>query len=125
MSSLQVWLQGREPAPPEPLAAALRGRVGTAGTEGGDSATGAVGVEPAADAARGALYEAASPALPDVLASAARDRLALAMARPGRDRESAYRLLEADALFTYACEAALERGDAPATLRRILALASG
>ena len=35
-------------------------------------------------------------------------------------RESAFRLLEADALLTYACEAAVEAKDPDAALRRIL-----
>lgn len=108
-TTLDPWMAGREPPPPEPLAAALRGVAPTVGSPGAgfDHAPGA------------------APSLADGLASAARDRLKLALARPGRVRESAYRLLEADALFTYACEAALERGDATAVLRRILALASG
>jgi hypothetical protein len=53
-----------------------------------------------------------------------RDRLEAALARPGRVRESAFRLLEADALLTYACEAALEAEDPAGALRRIL-LAAG
>jgi hypothetical protein len=55
------------------------------------------------------------------LARAGSDRLADALARPGRVRESAFRLLEADALLTYACEAALESEDPEAELGRILA----
>jgi len=47
-------------------------------------------------------------------------RLAAARARLGRVRESAFRLLEADALITYACEAALEREDPEAALRQVL-----
>jgi hypothetical protein len=46
-------------------------------------------------------------------------RLNEAIERPGRVRESAFRLLEADALLTYACEAALEADDPQAALRRI------
>lgn len=38
-------------------------------------------------------------------------RLDRARARPGRVRESAFELLVADALITYACEAALESED--------------
>ncbi|MDF2697623.1 MAG: hypothetical protein K0S65_6006, partial [Labilithrix sp.] len=41
-------------------------------------------------------------------------------ARLGRVRDSAFRLLEADALLTYACEAALERDDPETALQRIL-----
>lgn len=55
-----------------------------------------------------------------LLTEAGLERLAAARARPGRDRESAFRLLEADALLTYACEAALESDDPRAELRRIL-----
>ncbi len=58
------------------------------------------------------------------LSDIARERLSQARARPGRVRESAFRLLEADALITYACEAALETRDPPGALRRILASAS-
>jgi hypothetical protein len=55
------------------------------------------------------------------LAEMGRARLAEARARAGRVRESAFRLLEADALLTYACEAALENEDPEAALRGILA----
>lgn len=54
------------------------------------------------------------------LAEAGLARLGQARARPGRVRDSAFRLLEADALLTYACEAALEAEDPEAELRRIL-----
>lgn len=59
-----------------------------------------------------------------VLAEVARGRLELARSRPGRVRETAFRLLEADALFSYACEAALETGDPDRALRRILGAAA-
>ena len=39
---------------------------------------------------------------------------------PGRVRASAFHLLAADALLTYACEAALEAGDTRAALSDIL-----
>lgn len=57
-----------------------------------------------------------------VLSEAGLKRLNQARARPGRVRESAFRLLEADALLTYACEAALESDDPEAELRRILVM---
>ena len=47
-------------------------------------------------------------------------RLEEALARPGRDRESAYRLLAADALVTYGCEAASEAADVRGVLRDVL-----
>ena len=104
-----TWLAAREPSPPPPLAAALRG----------------VARPETSDAAGARAGGGASRALAEVLTAAARERLDRAIARPGRARESAFRLLEADALFTYACEAALEGEDATAVLRRILAVASG
>lgn len=48
---------------------------------------------------------------------AAMDR---ARARPGRVRDSAFHLLAADALITYACEAALEEEDPDEALWQIL-----
>jgi hypothetical protein len=58
------------------------------------------------------------------LASAARTSLDRARARPGRVRESAFTLLEADALLTYACEAALDAENPEAAILDILAAAS-
>ncbi len=43
-----------------------------------------------------------------------------ACSAPGRVRESAYHLLAADALLTYACEAALESADPAAAMESIL-----
>lgn len=56
----------------------------------------------------------------DSLVEAGRDALAAALARPGRDRGAAYLLLGADALITYACEAAVEERDVEAGLSRVL-----
>jgi hypothetical protein len=47
-------------------------------------------------------------------------RLDVARAHLGRVRASAFRLLEADALITYACEAALESENPEDAFRRIL-----
>jgi hypothetical protein len=58
----------------------------------------------------------------EALAAAGRARLASARARLGRVRDSAFVLLEADALVTYACEAALETQDPEAALRHVLAI---
>jgi len=75
---------------------------------------------PPADLAA-ALHVHDAPGAFDVaLAVAARARLAEARAQPGRTRASAFRLLEADALITYACEAALDTEDPEDALRRIL-----
>jgi hypothetical protein len=56
-----------------------------------------------------------------VLAEAARERLAQALEHTGNVRERAFILLEADALLTYACEAALGADDPEAALHAILA----
>lgn len=58
------------------------------------------------------------------LTSLGREALDAALARPGRVRESAFELLGADALITYACEAALEGDDPEASLTWILRSAS-
>jgi hypothetical protein len=55
----------------------------------------------------------------DAAVAAAGDGIRRALARPGRVRESALSLLAADAWITYACEAALDEGDAVAALRSI------
>lgn len=64
------------------------------------------------DAARGLSEQA--------LAELAEARLA-----PGKVRGSAWRLLAADALLTYACEAALEGTDPPGAFEEILRKAAG
>lgn len=46
--------------------------------------------------------------------------LADALAAPGQDRAAAFRLLAADALLTYACEAAAEENRPGETLERLL-----
>jgi hypothetical protein len=102
------WLSEREPPAPEMLAAALRplapARFAAARSSRSPEAGGLVRVE--------------------ALTEAGRARLELALARPGRERESGFRLLEADALFTYACEVALEAEDPEAALHRILTVAA-
>jgi len=54
------------------------------------------------------------------LASAALEELDRARRSPGRVRESAFHLLTADALLTYACEAALDLPDPDAALRDLV-----
>lgn len=58
------------------------------------------------------------------LVSLGREALDAALARPGRVRASAFELLGADALITYACEAALEADDPEASLAWVLRSAS-
>lgn len=55
-----------------------------------------------------------------LLAAEARRMLDEAVRRPGRRRDAAFLLLGADALFTYACEAAAEEEDVEAALREVL-----
>lgn len=93
MSEVRSWLEERRPLPPEDLAA----RLVTLEVEDGPLVTS--------------------------LTNAARGSLDQARVRPGRVRESAFRLLEADALFTYACEAALETSDPAGVLESILVTA--
>ena len=64
--------------------------------------------------------DAESDSMTERLTLLARMALDEVRARPGRIRKSAFQLLAADALVTYACEAALEEGDPPAALRTIL-----
>ena len=73
------WLAVREPAPPKELGAWLR-------------------IDPVE-----------GETMAGVLSAAAAEELGEALARPGRSREGAYHLLAADALMTYACEAAAAR----------------
>jgi hypothetical protein len=63
-------------------------------------------------------------ALVAILSGMARTALDAALSLPGHQREGAFHLLAADALFTYACEAALEAEDAEGALRSILDRAS-
>lgn len=92
MRDLLNWLDVRNPEAP----ADLRRRV--------EEAVASSGSAPAVEA----------------LVRAGRERLEAAVARPGRVRESAFDLLVADALVTYACEAALE-ADRPEEALRDLA----
>lgn len=95
MPDLRPWLGARRPPAPADLAERVRRSV----------------TEHPADADRvTALVRAAS------------DPLDAARANPGRVRESAFQLLAADALVTYACEAALEADDPVASLGQILSV---
>lgn len=110
VTAVTEWLDRRRPAPPE----ALRRRI--------DDAVGSA-AEPAGDTR-------AVPGHAAVLAAAALDRLDRVIEAPS-GRAAALDLLAADALLTYACEAAAEAGPAsldaligvigPARLARILA----
>lgn len=90
MTRVQAWLERRTPAPPAPLSRWLDGVVCTGDT------------------------------LPDALLHGGLGELGRARAAPGRVRRSAFHLLAADALVTYACEAALEGPDPAGAFENIL-----
>jgi hypothetical protein len=94
MDRVEAWLRERRPPAPEPVIGAVRS----------------------------ALASVGSGRIADVAHEAARARLVEALARPGRDREGAFALLAADALVTYACEAALDAPDASEALASILTI---
>lgn len=123
MTGLRSWLEGRRPAAPEDL----RLRVEEAVTEAlrPESTEVHHGVAPAGGtAAAGPSHELPGASSPEArvehLLKAAKQSLAVAAARPGRVRETAFELLVADALVTYACEAALETERPSEALQRIV-----
>jgi hypothetical protein len=110
VNDLVAWLQSRTPAPPTELRAAVDRAIGAA--PGADDSAGGAAVD----------AEAATEAMSTVAMLDRATRLCLdeALARPGRVRESAFALLAADALLTYACEAALDSDDPDRALRGLL-----
>ncbi len=94
MNGIEHWLARRRPEPPDELADALRESLREVGKVEG--------------------------ATEDALGEAGLWRLEEARMRLGRVRESAFHLLAADALITYACEAALESDQPQDALFRIL-----
>ena len=75
---------------------------------------------PPMDLERWLRADGESGSMTERITSLARTALDESRARPGRIRESAFQLLAADALVTYACEAALEESDPAAALHAIL-----
>lgn len=112
---LRVWLEGRSPRPPEDLSTRLLERLEASSTaDAGRAGEGGLGVDgPEMD--EGTV---------EGLLEAARSALTSAVSRPGRVRETAFELLVADALVTYACEAALETEAPEEALGSILAVAA-
>ena len=100
MDPASDWLAARTPAAPNELSAWLT-------TPGGES-----------DGQRN--LDGPADSIPEALLRAGLLHLDDALARPGRDREAAYRLLAADALITYCCEGASEAADIRCELRDIL-----
>lgn len=111
MSGLGEWLEGRRPSAP----ADLRQGIAEALTQGAETLGDRHAVtEPARQP------ESSADLRVTRLLDGARARLDAARARPGRQRDSAFELLVADALVTYACEAALDTERAERALRRVL-----
>lgn len=96
MGSPMDWLSTRTPPAPDPLKAWLK--------------IPEVGSDP----------DVGLASVPKTLLDVGLAHLEEAVARPGRDREAAYRLLAADALVTYGCEAASEAPDVEGVLREVL-----
>ena len=92
MIDVAAWLDARRPEAPAELRSALDSCV-----EGHESGS-----------------------VSEVFRGAALRSLDSALVRPGRVRESAFELLAADALLTFACEAALEREDPRSGLTGLL-----
>jgi len=67
-----------------------------------------------------ALEGVPSGSTQDVIERGAQQSLDSALARPGRVRGSAFDLLSADALLTFACEAALESEEPDTALAALL-----
>lgn len=110
MSRVRDWLRARAPGPVMELERWLAPE-GTADADGRERA----------DEGRGrADAPPRDVPISEELARAAGHALERALARPGRVRESAFDLLAADALFTWACEAALEEDEPEERLHRIL-----
>jgi hypothetical protein len=105
-----AWFEARRPRAPAGLGQAMAQAVGAARTEkseGGPSGTGSI-----------------RPTDECALGPAAGDLLKAAGAALGPDRNSAFSLLAADGLLTYACEVALDSGDPVMAMRRLLTDAS-
>ena len=92
------WMEARRPRPPADLGARLRGELMRSGAE--------------TDVVERLL----------VAAGAALEH---SLRQPGRVRAAAFDLLAADALVTYACEAALEGDSADAALERLVSIGGG
>ena len=112
MSRVRDWLRARAPGPVMELERWLA-------PEGAAAAADADGREREGRPGRSAAPDGDVP-VSEELARAAGLALERALARPGRIRESAFDLLAADALFTWACEAALEEDEPEERLHRIL-----
>lgn len=118
MSSLRAWLDGREPLPPADLRERLLDAVDANARDSSSTA------DPRRVAEQ---MDGVDGPVPDVgtmesLLTAAGSALASAASRPGRVREAAFDLLVADALVTYACEAALESEAPERALASVLAI---
>ena len=100
------WFEARRPRAPAGLGQAMAQAVDTARTEPGE------GGPSGTDSIRSTDECALGPAAGDLLKAAG--------AALGRDRNSAFALLAADGLLTYACEVALDSADPVIAMKRLL-----
>ncbi len=108
---LEAWLAQRDPAPPVQLAASLRVQLARPAAMPDGGARAAMGAAHAPE--RAASPPGGTEAVADALVRASADSLRRLLAEGGTQRDSALELLAADALATYAFEAA---ADEPALL---------
>ncbi len=113
MDSAIDWLAARTPRAPDELKAWLKVSDGGVDPRGGVDPDAGVDPDGSLDP-RGRV-----DSVTESLLMAGLLHLEEAVTRPGRDREAAYRLLAADALITYGCEAASEAADIRGVLREV------
>ncbi len=114
MDSAIDWLAARTPRAPDELKAWLKV------SDGGVDPRGGVDPDAGVDPDGSLDPRCRVDSVTESLLKAGLLHLEEAVARPGRDREAAYRLLAADALITYGCEAASESADIRGVLREVL-----
>lgn len=120
MIPLADWLERRRPRPPDDLGRRVTRAVGDVAHAGPEVDRGVADVDREVTE-----VEDPEPNAPQMLLVAAVRRLDAARARPGRVRESAFELLTADALVTYACEAALESERPVEAMERLMEVGRG
>ena len=132
MDSAIDWLAARTPRAPDELKAWLKVSDGGVDPRGGVDPDAEVDPDGSLDPRGGADSDAevdpdgsldprgGAASVTESLLMAGLLHLEEAVTRPGRDREAAYRLLAADALITYGCEAASEAADIRGVLREVL-----
>lgn len=122
MREITGWLDRRVPRAPHDLAERVRAALAEVVEDADHEPSGEAGqvVDHSVMPGEVGLADAdRSEPLARALLRAAVDRIVAARSRPGRVRRSAFDLLVADSLITYACEAALEADRPVETLERL------